>query len=68
VLAPNWREIVRSALFLCPFLVTNLLSPTRSHEVGLMGLGQAVMMGSEPVNGTDVLTDALDRLQEVANT
>jgi len=67
VLASNWREIVRSALFLCPFLVTNLLSPTRSQEVGLMGLGQAVMMGSEPVNGSDALTDALDRMQEVAD-
>lgn len=63
----SWRQTIRSAMFLCPFLVTNLVAPTRSHEVALMGLGFAVMMGSEPMTGSDALTDALDRMQGIVD-
>ncbi|MEI8058077.1 MAG: hypothetical protein WCI29_11780 [Actinomycetes bacterium] len=62
-LPPNWRQIVRSGLFLCPFLVTNLVSPDRPELVRILGLGHAVTMGSEPSSGTDPLTEALDLLQ-----
>jgi hypothetical protein len=56
----NWRDIVRAALFCCPLLVTNLLSPARPAEVRLLGLAQAVAAGSEPDDGTDPLTAMLD--------
>jgi hypothetical protein len=59
-LPANWREIVRAALFCCPLLVTNLLSPARPAEVRLLGLAQAVLAGSEPDDGTDPLTRMLD--------
>ena len=56
----HWRQIVRAALFCCPLLVTNLLSPDRPVPVRLLGLAQAVAAGSEPVHGTDPLTRMLD--------
>jgi hypothetical protein len=59
-LPANWREIVRAALFCCPLLVTNLLSPARPADVRLLGLAQAVLAGSEPDDGTDPLTEMLD--------
>jgi hypothetical protein len=59
-LPARWREIVRAALFCCPLLVTNLLSPARPAPVRLLGLAQAVLAGSEPDDGTDPLTRMLD--------
>ena len=50
-LPANWRQIVRSALFCCPMLVTNLLAPDRPSDIRLLGLAQAVAGGSEPVSG-----------------
>lgn len=63
LLPANWRSIVRSALFLCPFLVTNLVSSDRSELMRTIGLAHAVAAGSEPTNGTDPLTDMLDWLE-----
>jgi hypothetical protein len=51
-LPANWRQIVRSALFCCPMLVTNLLAADRPSDVRLLGLAQAVAAGSEPVSGS----------------
>ena len=56
----HWRQIVRAALFCCPLLATNLLSPARPSPVRLLGLAQAVAAGSEPEHGTDPLTRMLD--------
>jgi len=63
VLPSNWRAIVRSALFLCPFLVTNLVTPNRSELLRTIGLGHALATGSEPKSGSDPLTDMLDWLE-----
>jgi hypothetical protein len=56
----NWRAIVRSALFCCPLLVTNLISPARPAPVRLLGLARAVMAGSEPLDGDDPVSRFLD--------
>ena len=63
-LDPDWRTTVRSALAMCPLLVTNLLDEQRLPEVRLLGLAKVVQMGSEPTLGKDSLTKALDRIQE----
>ena len=64
LLPSNWRVIVRSALFLCPFLVTNLVSADRPELLRTIGLGHALMAGSEPSSGTDPLTDMFDWLEK----
>jgi hypothetical protein len=64
LLPSNWRAIVRSALFLCPFLVTNLVSADRPALLRTVGLGHALMAGSEPSSGSDPLTNMLDWLEE----
>lgn len=51
-LPANWRQIVRSAFFCCPMLVTNLLAADRPSDIRLLGLAQAVAAGSEPVSGS----------------
>jgi hypothetical protein len=57
----NWRQIVRSALFCCPMLVTNLLAGYRPASIRMLGLAQAVVAGSEPVGGSrDQISDFLD--------
>ena len=63
LLDPHWREVVRSALFLCPFLVTDLLAAHRTPQVRMLGLANAVMMGSEPVTGDDPVTRMFDRIE-----
>ncbi len=63
LLDPEWRAIVRSALFLCPFLVTNLLSPDRSEAARYVALAHAVMMGCEPETGSDVVSTMLDTIE-----
>ncbi len=61
-LGADWRDVVRSALFACPLLVTNLLAAERPEPVRLLGLARAVMAGSEPLDGTDPITRALDEM------
>jgi len=61
-LAAGWRDVVRSALFTCPLLVTNLLAASRPEPVRLLGLARAVVAGSEPADGTDLVTRALDEM------
>lgn len=58
----NWRAVVRAALLCCPLLVTNLISPARPGPVHVLGLSRAVMAGSEPAGGQDVVTAFLDRI------
>ena len=63
-LPANWRQIVRSALFCCPMLVTNLVAERRPAQIRLLGLAQAVAAGSEPVNGQhDDISAFLDEVE-----
>jgi hypothetical protein len=59
-LPPDWRSTLRAALFCCPLLVTNLVSASRSEEIRYLGLARAVMAGSEPLAGSDVVSRFLD--------
>lgn len=62
-LRTDWRQLVRSALFCCPTLVTNLIAPHRPEPVRLLGLAMAVAAGCEPEAATDPLTAMLDGLE-----
>ncbi|MGA3218896.1 MAG: hypothetical protein ABSE77_07450 [Acidimicrobiales bacterium] len=62
LLPGNWRAIVRSALFCCPMLVTNLVAESRPAPVRVLGLARAVAAGSEPVDGADAVSSFLDRV------
>lgn len=64
LLPEDWRVVIRRALFLCPTLVMNLRAGARSHTQisSLIGLSVAVMVGSEPVAGDDVVTRFLDSI------
>jgi hypothetical protein len=47
-LPANWRIILKSALFCCPFLTMNLADPNKfPSEIALLGLAMSVEMGSE---------------------
>jgi hypothetical protein len=59
-LPPDWRSTVRAALFCCPLLVTNLVAAGRSEAIRYLGLARAVMVGSEPQAGSDVVSRFLD--------
>ncbi len=61
-LPANWRAIVRSALFCCPLLVTNLVDVSRPAPVRALGLARAVAAGSEPVSGADAVSSFLDQV------
>ena len=58
MLPADWRSVVRLGLFLCPTLVMNLRAEATSHNPvsSLIGLSVAVMAGSEPVEGSDIMT------------
>ncbi|MBB3770926.1 hypothetical protein FHS55_001521 [Angulomicrobium tetraedrale] len=64
LLPEDWREVVRLGLFLCPTLVMNLRAGARSHTPvsSLIGLSVAVMTGSEPRDGEDMVTRFLDSI------
>jgi hypothetical protein len=62
MLGEGWRATVRAALFCCPLLVTDLLSPERPEPIRQLGLARAVMAGSEPLDGSDELSRMLDRV------
>jgi hypothetical protein len=61
-LPPDWRPTVHAALFCCPMLVTNLVSASRSEAIQYLGLARAVMCGSEPLVGSDVVSRFLDSI------
>ena len=68
-LPADWRRIVRCALFCCPTLVMDLRaggSADHTPITSAIGLAVAIMMGSEPEGGGDVLSAALDRTQSIA--
>lgn len=65
MLPADWRRVIRLGLFLCPTLVMNLRASATTHNPvsSIIGLSMAVMAGSEPVAGEDMLSrffDAID--------
>lgn len=60
----DWREELRLALFLCPTLVMNLRAGAATHTPvsSLIGFSVAVMVGSAPREGTDIVTRFLDAI------
>ncbi|GGE04249.1 hypothetical protein GCM10011390_24030 [Aureimonas endophytica] len=62
LLPADWRRVLRLGLFLCPTLVMNLRAGATGHTPvsSLIGLSMAVMVGSEPVSGTDRVSVFLD--------
>ena len=64
MLPSDWRQVIRLGLFLCPTLVMSLRAGVRAHtEISsLIGLCVAVMVGSEPVEGEDIVTRFLDAI------
>ncbi len=64
LLPADWREVIRLGLFLCPTLVMNLRAGASTHtEVSsAIALSVAVMVGSAPIDGEDVMTAFLDRI------
>ena len=64
MLPTDWRTVIRLGLFLCPTLVMNLRAGARSHTPtsSLIAFSVAVMVGSPPLNGRDIVTDFLDSI------
>ncbi|MGR9403305.1 hypothetical protein ACU8M5_26645 (plasmid) [Rhizobium leguminosarum] len=58
MLPQDWRKVVRLGLFLCPTLVMNLRAGATSHNPtsSLIGLSVAMMVGSDPDEGEDLIT------------
>lgn len=63
LLPPDWRALLKAALFCCPFLTMNLGDRGRfPPEIGLLGLCLAVEMGGTVAEGEPALLDAeIDR-------
>jgi hypothetical protein len=64
-LPPEWRRIIRCALFCCPALVMDLRAGgggDHTPATSAVGLAVAIMMGSEPRAGADALSSALDSI------
>lgn len=64
MLATDWRQVVRLGLFLCPTLVMNLRAGATTHNPtsSLIGFSIAVMAGSPPLLGDDMITGFLDAI------
>ncbi|MDO9418150.1 hypothetical protein [Pararhizobium sp.] len=64
LLPVDWREVIRLALFLCPTLVLNLRAGAATHNPvsSLIAFSVAVMAGSEPEDGDDVVSLFLDAI------
>lgn len=64
ILPPDWRRVIRLGLFLCPTLVMNLRAGATTHNAtsSLIGFSSAVMVGSEPVAGDDIVSRFLDSI------
>jgi hypothetical protein len=69
LLPPDWRRVLRLALFCCPTLVMNLTAGAahgttagRSPAMSALSFAVAVMAGSEPGNGADPFTGFLEAI------
>lgn len=64
-LPSDWRQVLKAALFCCPFLTMNLTDSSKfPPEISLLGLAMTVEMGSES-SGSQSLID--QKLDEVAS-
>ena len=62
-LPADWEQVVRSALFCCPMLVTNLVAPARPEAARWLGLASAVVAGSRPASaGSNRVSELLERV------
>jgi len=77
MLADNWRDYLRSALFCCPFLTVNLLAESKSNgtlaerypsSIKLLGLAMAMELGSERKRNSNKLSDVVDDLFTTSGT
>ena len=70
MLPPDWRQVIRLGLFLCPTLVMNLRAGATTHNPtsSLIGFSVALMAGSEPLAGEDVITRFLDTIDPDRST
>lgn len=63
-LPSNWRLILKSALFCCPFLTMNLADPHKfPPEIALLGLAMSVEMGSESKHKRSKIDLVLDQIE-----
>jgi hypothetical protein len=63
-LQPYWRERLKAALFCCPFLTRNLLDTEKfPPKITLLGLAQAVEMGSESEGRRSLIDTVLDEAE-----
>lgn len=61
-LPPDWRDILKLALFCCPFLTLNLADANRyPPEISLVGLAMSVEMGGNDDKRYSLLTNWLDK-------
>lgn len=65
MLPPDWEEVVRLALFLCPTMVMNLRAGAGRHnpDSSAIGIAQAVICGARPVSGEDRMTRFFDLIR-----
>lgn len=68
-LPPDWRRVVRLALFCCPTLVMNLSAGAahgatagRLPAMSALSFALSLMAGSEPENGADPFSEFLDAI------
>jgi hypothetical protein len=60
-LADGWREMLKAALFCCPFLTMNLADSEHfSPEIALLGLAMCIEMGAESHGTLSPIDVALD--------
>lgn len=64
MLPHDWRSVIRLALFLCPTLVMNIRAGASTHNriSSLIAVATAMMVGSEPETGDDIMSQFLDRI------
>lgn len=64
MLPADWRTVLRLGLFLCPTLVMNLRAGVSTHNPSssLLAFSVAVMAGSEPESGSDIMSRFLDAI------
>lgn len=69
LLPPDWQDVIRLALFLCPTLVMNLRAGASTHNPvsSLIAFSVAVMVGSKPVAEEDVMSRFLQAIDPDRN-
>jgi hypothetical protein len=65
----NWREILKAALFCCPFLTMNLADEGKfPPEISLLGLAMSVEMGSDSKLRRSKIDRTLDQIEKEIHT